>query len=747
MSALLAEVSKDIPQMTQEGESAERSSSGTTATSEREPRIGKSKSLTREGLAEPQPVPMMGAPEDQSAVVTAEHGAEPGPSASGRKGNRLLVLLHGEKAGDELVRDAVKRLRSEGHEITVRVTYEAGDVDRLVAEAVALGDSADVLVAAGGDGTVNEVTAALLRHTGGLQDSFNAEVGGVGAGEGRTVNPSATSADASSSGQQHKQERKAGTHPLHKFSIGILPMGTSNDFAATTAIPQDPYEALKLMTDPGTARPIDVGLLNGQVFMNTATIGASADVGKITSSGLKRLLGPAAFLFTGVRAATRWAPVDSVLHFPELSLKEGQVSVLQGDVSDTAQASATGGQGGGNGGGEAGSALVRSLSQDMHASEAVQAVPVCPHGSRVSKVEGESGNGNNGGKKGKKARAKAAAGGSKGEREEGAVPEPASALGSTRASVDLGTAASCAATCSGQRVGSVSGVPLLHLTAANNRQIASMVAVAPNALLDDGLLDCVYLTGTPGQQARRLLRDIVRKGLGKTRATSSLLRVPWLEVQASGPLEWSLDGEPAPEPATHFRFSLLHAAVRVHLPDDRMLVAGHSGALSRAGSQEAPRTISGRGHGGGPMRGARRQLARLRPGPTLGELMGAVVRFRKKKDWGKALRGFTASLLKTALIAAAGGAVVHAWHKRNDTRDVTTDAATSTSKAKNRSVRATIKQAQKEKKQGGGAGSDNGRKGGRRRRFLGWFGRNWEEDEEVEVVPFTPPTTRPLPVS
>lgn len=31
-------------------------------------------------------------------------------------------------------------------------------------------------------------------------------------------------------------------------------------------------------------------------------------------------------------------------------------------------------------------------------------------------------------------------------------------------------------------------------------QIASMVAVAPNALLDDGLLDCVYLTGTPVQQ-------------------------------------------------------------------------------------------------------------------------------------------------------------------------------------------------------------------------------------------------------
>jgi hypothetical protein len=34
--------------------------------------------------------------------------------------------------------------------------------------------------------------------------------------------------------------------------------------------------------------------------MNTATVGASADVGKMTSSAIKKILGPAAFLITGV---------------------------------------------------------------------------------------------------------------------------------------------------------------------------------------------------------------------------------------------------------------------------------------------------------------------------------------------------------------------------------------------------------------------------------------------------------------
>eukprot|EP00983_Pelagomonas_calceolata_P135411 1162151-Pelagomonas_calceolata.AAC.5 len=45
--------------------------------------------------------------------------------------------------------------------VAVRVTYEAGDVDRLVAEALKLG-TADTLVAAGGDGTLNEAVAAIL---------------------------------------------------------------------------------------------------------------------------------------------------------------------------------------------------------------------------------------------------------------------------------------------------------------------------------------------------------------------------------------------------------------------------------------------------------------------------------------------------------------------------------------------------------------------------------------------------------
>ena len=46
--------------------------------------------------------------------------------------------------------------REEGHEVEIRVTYEPGDSDRIVEEALAA-KNVDAIVAAGGDGSVNEV--------------------------------------------------------------------------------------------------------------------------------------------------------------------------------------------------------------------------------------------------------------------------------------------------------------------------------------------------------------------------------------------------------------------------------------------------------------------------------------------------------------------------------------------------------------------------------------------------------------
>lgn len=70
-----------------------------------------------------------------------------------------LLILNGKGAGNDDLREAISTLREEGFDIAVRVTFEKGDGDRYVKEAIAL--QAATVVAGGGDGTINEIATAL----------------------------------------------------------------------------------------------------------------------------------------------------------------------------------------------------------------------------------------------------------------------------------------------------------------------------------------------------------------------------------------------------------------------------------------------------------------------------------------------------------------------------------------------------------------------------------------------------------
>ena len=65
----------------------------------------------------------------------------------------IRLILNGKKAGLPEVRTAISKLRTQGHTVEVRVTWEHGDLHRLVREAAKEGIPR--VVAAGGDGTVN----------------------------------------------------------------------------------------------------------------------------------------------------------------------------------------------------------------------------------------------------------------------------------------------------------------------------------------------------------------------------------------------------------------------------------------------------------------------------------------------------------------------------------------------------------------------------------------------------------------
>lgn len=180
----------------------------------------------------------------------------------------LTIILNGKSAARPEVRSAVNRLRHDGHEVSVRVTWEGGDAQRLANEAASQCDS--VIVAAGGDGTVNEVLNGIL-------DSGNHE----------------------------------------SAVMAILPLGTANDFATSAGLPvSDPYSAMKFAAE-GTATKVDVGVVNGRRFLNLASGGFGAEVTTHTPIGLKNSLGGGAYALMAILLAMKAHPYRGKLTTPE----------------------------------------------------------------------------------------------------------------------------------------------------------------------------------------------------------------------------------------------------------------------------------------------------------------------------------------------------------------------------------------------------------------------------------------------
>lgn len=153
------------------------------------------------------------------------------PKARSQKGGRMLRFLS-----------------RQAHRFSLHATSRAGEAHEL-AERFAR-EGAPVVVAAGGDGTLNEVVRGL-----------------------------------------------AGTRSI----LGVLPAGTMNVFAREMGIPHDsPDRALEVI-DRGLIREVDLFEANGAPFVQMAGVGFDAQVIEQTSWESKKRLGPLAYLLAAVR--------------------------------------------------------------------------------------------------------------------------------------------------------------------------------------------------------------------------------------------------------------------------------------------------------------------------------------------------------------------------------------------------------------------------------------------------------------
>ncbi|WP_049767758.1 diacylglycerol/lipid kinase family protein [Parvibaculum lavamentivorans] len=176
---------------------------------------------------------------------------------------RFIHIILNPTAGRRkrhLLDAVIGRLRAAGADVTIELTTAAGHATEL-ARAAAQSGKPDVIVAAGGDGTINEVARGLL-------------------GQG--------------------------------VPLGILPLGTANVLAIEIGLRPQAEEVASMLLG-GPAELMGTGLVQGKIFLMMVGIGFDGEVVHAIDPRLKRMWGKGAFIWSGLKAWVRGPGRDILL--------------------------------------------------------------------------------------------------------------------------------------------------------------------------------------------------------------------------------------------------------------------------------------------------------------------------------------------------------------------------------------------------------------------------------------------------
>jgi diacylglycerol kinase (ATP) len=101
----------------------------------------------------------------------------------------------------------------------------------------------------------------------------------------------------------------------HHVTLGLLPLGTANDFARTLEIPSDIEKACQTIAS-GKVVDVDLGLAGDNYYVNVASVGLSVGVTQALTPGLKRRIGALAYPTAAIKAFLRHEPFSVRLTFP-----------------------------------------------------------------------------------------------------------------------------------------------------------------------------------------------------------------------------------------------------------------------------------------------------------------------------------------------------------------------------------------------------------------------------------------------
>lgn len=165
---------------------------------------------------------------------------------------KKLLFIYNPRSGKGLIRthlvDIIDIFTKADFQVTVHPTQKSGDARYFARE---YGDEYDLLVASGGDGTLDEVVNGMMEA--------NSEV-----------------------------------------PIGYIPSGSTNDFGSSLHIPKDMLEAAYRIVN-GKLFPCDIGGFNSRNFVYVAAFGMFTEVSYETDQGMKNSLGHMAYILEAAK--------------------------------------------------------------------------------------------------------------------------------------------------------------------------------------------------------------------------------------------------------------------------------------------------------------------------------------------------------------------------------------------------------------------------------------------------------------
>lgn len=192
---------------------------------------------------------------------------------------KTCLLLHKKSCMRPEVKQAIRDVRRQGVDISVRIPWSRKDRNSFIRDAIKSGITR--FVAGGGDGTLNSVVNSLM-----------------------------------------KKKR------WRKVSLGVMPLGTANDFTRGAGLPLDDLAAALHLAATGKATSIDVGQANDDYFINVASGGFGAEVTATTPQDLKKALGGAAYTLMGLVRALNLEPYTGRIILPDGTSEEGAMVIM-----------------------------------------------------------------------------------------------------------------------------------------------------------------------------------------------------------------------------------------------------------------------------------------------------------------------------------------------------------------------------------------------------------------------------------